>query len=130
LLEVGRVNAPAPPASHFRQLVAGTPSPIGESDPEQYLRRRLRLADRYAAARAVLMASLISLHVVEAVTIEGRMLGFLEAGTLRTANTLRDEQAFVAGLKALAEHFGLFEQRARARLRTSRELALEAEGGN
>lgn|SRR6516165_10357405 len=121
LLEVGRVNAPAPPASHFRQLVAGTPAPLTDPDPDQYLRRRLRLADRYAAARTVLLQlSLLSLHVVEAIAIEGRTLGFLKAGTPRTASSVRDEQAFVAGLKALADHFGLIE-RAKQRIRTTRE---------
>jgi len=123
LLEVGRVNAPAPPASHFRQLVAGTPAPLGDPDPEQYVRRRLRLADRYAAARATLMRlNLLSLHIVESLAIEGLVPGFLKAARPRTASSSRDEQAFVAGLKALADHFGLFEQqRGRPRLRSSRE---------
>ena len=122
LLEVGRVNAPAPPASHFRQLVAGTPAPVSDPDPEQYLRRRLRVADRYGAARACLMqVGLLALHIVEDVAIEGRTLGFLQAGTTRTATTVRDEQAFISGLKALADHFGLFEQRGRERTRSSRE---------
>jgi hypothetical protein len=111
LLEVGRVKAPAPPASFFRQLVAGTPTPPGETDPEEYRRRRLRLADRYSAARAVLQRDLLGLNIVEAVVIEGRMLSFLQAGRTLTARGLEDRDALVTGLKALAEHFDLFDDR-------------------
>jgi hypothetical protein len=118
LLEVGRVNAPAPPASFFRQLVAGTPPPPGETDPEEhrtdpeeYRRKRLRLADRYGAARAVLMRDLFVLNIVEAVVIEGAKPSFLHAGRAVTARGLQDRDDFVAGLKALAEHFGLFDDR-------------------
>jgi hypothetical protein len=111
LLEVGRVGAPAPPASFFRQLVAGTATPPGEADPEEYQRKRLRLADRYSAARAVLMRDLLGLNIVEAVVVEGARPSFLQAGHPLTGRGLVDRDAFVAGLKALAEHFGLFDHR-------------------
>jgi hypothetical protein len=116
LLEVGRVNAPAPPATHFRQLVAGTAAPVGDPDPEEYQRKRLRLADRYGAARALLnKTGLRVLLVVENVVIEGITPAFLRPGHTPTAGSVQDREAFVAGLKALAEHFGLFDPKARNR---------------
>jgi hypothetical protein len=127
LLEVGRVTAPAPPASHFRVFVAGTAAAVDDPDPEQYLRRRLKLADRYAAARACLMQlSLASLLIIENVVIEGITPAFLRAGEARSASSERDAQAFVCGLRALAEHFGLFDRGKSSRIRGERsdELAV------
>jgi hypothetical protein len=77
-----------------------------------------------------MQVGLLSLHVVENVAIEGLVPNFLRPGQPRTAGAVRDEQALVAGLRALADHFGLFEQRAQRRLRSSREEDLAvAEGG-
>jgi len=135
LLEVGRVTAPAPPVSHFRVFVAGTPAAADDPDPEEYLRRRLKLADRHAAARACLMeVGLAALLIVENVVVEGITPIFLRSGALRTAKSQRDEQNFVAGLRALAEHFGLFERergKERGRIRTEcvEELAPLKAGG-
>jgi len=134
LLEVGRITAPAPPASHFRVFVAGTPAAADDPDPEQYLRRRLKLADRHAAARACLMQfGLASLLIVETVVIEGITPSFLRPGEARnTAIARRDQQHFVGGLRALAEHFGLFERgKERGGIRTERfeELAPLKAGG-
>src|SRR6516225_12191925 len=134
LLEVGRVTAPAPPVSHFRVFVAGTPAAADDPDPEQYLRRRLKLADRHAAARACLMQfGLASLLIVETVVIEGITPSFLRPGEARnTAIARRDQQNFVGGLRALAEHFGLFERgKERGGIRTERfeELAPLKAGG-
>jgi len=124
LLEVGRVSAPAPPSSHFRQLVAGTPVPLSAADPDERERRRLRLADRYGEARAVLTrVSLTALLIVENVVIEGIEPSFLRAGQVRTANSIEAQEAFVAGLRALAEHFGLFDKRANDRRKDRRTEA-------
>ena len=122
LLEVGDVKAPAAPASHFRQLVAGTASPPGESDPGKYLLKRQRLADRYGEAREQLTrTSLTALLIVENVVIEGMKPCFLCApGTPLTARSIELQEAFVAGLKALADHFGLFDHRETRRQRAAR----------
>jgi hypothetical protein len=118
LLEVGRVRGPAPPASHFRKLVGETPAPPGETDPAEYLKRRLRQADRFGAARAILYGSKGERQrrgaVVENVVIWGIEPTFLRAGEARNARTVDEQAAFVSGLRALAEHFNLFDP-ARAR---------------
>jgi hypothetical protein len=127
LLEVGRVTSPPPPASHFRALVAGTPAAageFGEADPEEYLRRRLRLADRFAAARADLAkAHRRAPAIVENIVVWGILPNFLDPeqtqahGPVALSRALDDQAVFVAGLKALAEHFGLFDHRHEARRR-------------
>lgn len=111
LLSMGRIHAPAPPASHFRKLVGETPAPPGESDPAEQLKRRLRQADRYAKARAVLSdRGLHAMLVIENIVVEGIEFGFLDRADW-TAHTHADQDAFVSGLRALAEHFDLFDKR-------------------
>jgi len=116
LLEVGRVSAPAPPASNFRKLVGQTPlGSDGQGDPEEYLRRRLRYADRYAAAREALQRSgLDALAIVENLVIDGVTPQFLRPGMVRTDRSVSDHGALVRGLTALANTFGLFDGRRRA----------------
>ena len=115
LLEVGRVAAPAPPASNFRKLVGQTPTPNdGQSDPEEYLQRRLRHADRYAAARAALQREgLDSLAIVENHVLDGFTPQFMRPGVPHTARSISDHSALVRGLTALANIFGLFDRRSR-----------------
>jgi hypothetical protein len=111
------VNAPAPPASHFRELVAGNPAPPGSSDdPEEYERRRLRLADRHGAARTVLMqTSLLALNIVEMVAIDRFMPGFLRAGHTPSVALAQDLAAFIERLRALADLFETVGRRKRRR---------------
>lgn len=130
LLEVGRVNAPAPPATHFRQLVSGTPAGTSQAElvPEEYERRRLRLADRYGQARAELAkARPRAVAIVENVVIWAIEPDFMRLGATPTARSQDDQQIFVAGLKRLAEHFGLFDPRAKTRPRRVYPLAIAAE---
>ncbi len=117
LLEVGRVREPAPPASNFRKLVGETPGPPGDTDPAEYLKRRLRQADRYGAGRAVLYGSKGETQrrgaVVENIVIWAIEPAFLRAGEARTARVVDEQVAFVSGLRALAEHYQLFDRRER-----------------
>ncbi len=118
LLEVGVVRrGPAPPASHFRKLVGETPGPPGETDPAEYLKRRLRHADRFGAGRAVLYGKTGEYQrrgaVVENVVIWAIEPAFLRVGEIRTARVVDEQAAFVSGLRALAEHFELFDRRGR-----------------
>jgi hypothetical protein len=117
LLEVGRVRGPSPPASHFRKLVGETPAPPGETDPAEYLTRRLRQADRFGAGRAALYGRTGEFQrrgaVVENIVIWAIEPTFLRVGEMRTARSVDDQGAFVSGLRALAEHFELFDRRER-----------------
>ncbi len=117
LLELGRVCGPAAPASHFRKLVGETSGPPGEMDPAEYLKRRLRHADRFGASRAVLYGSRGELQrrgaVVENIVIWAIEPAFLRAGEVRSARLVDEQTAFVSGLRALAEHFELFDRRER-----------------
>ncbi len=117
LLELGRVRGPAPPASHFRKLVGETPRPTGETDPAEYLKRRLRHADRFGAARAILYGRTGEYQrrgaVVENVVIWAIEPAFLRTGEVRTARIVDEQIAFVSGLRALAEHYQLFDRRER-----------------
>jgi hypothetical protein len=71
LLENGPIRNPPRTASQFRQWVAENPLPSDDLDPAEYLERRLKLADRYAAAReALLSAGLTALHIVEHMVID------------------------------------------------------------
>ncbi len=119
LLELGRVRGPAPPASHFRKLVGETPGPPGETDPAEYLKRRLRHADRFGASRAVLYGRTGEFQrrgaVVENVVIWAIEPAFLRAGEVRSARVVDEQTAFVSGLRALAEHYELFDRRERDR---------------
>jgi len=75
-------------------------------------------------ARSVLTrVSLTALLIVENVVIEGIEPSFLRAGQVRTANSIEAQEAFVAGLRALAEHFGLFDKRANDRRKDRRTEA-------
>lgn len=112
LLENGPIRSPPRTASQFRQWVPENPVPADDLDPDEDRARRLKYADRYAAARETLLrAGLTSLHIVEHVVIDGIKPYFLRPGAVRTARNLEDEKALLAGLKALADHFGLAGKR-------------------
>jgi len=113
LLETGRVGSPVPPSSFFRKLVAGDPSPVSDLDPEEYQRRRERIADRLGQARSALLRMglthghpLGSILRTEKILTEDFMPGFLGPHGARTATDQVDQATFCDALKALAELFG------------------------
>ncbi len=106
LLEVGRVSAPAPPASHFRSLVASEPNQHEPLSPEDYQERREAVGHRYARAHLVLKADFWVHAVVDGVVILGNASAFLRNGVVLTADDIMRKTALKKGLGWLAQHFG------------------------
>lgn len=106
LLEVGRVSSPAPPASHFRELVASEPSQHESLSPEDYQERREAIGHRYAKALLVLKADFWVHAVVDGVIILGHTSPFLHNGVTLSADDHMRKAALKKGVRLLAEHFG------------------------
>jgi len=114
--EAGPVRRPAPAASQFRKWVAEDPAPIDDSDPKEYESRRTKLIGRYAESREVLLKSgQHCLAVVENVVIDGIEPAFLRSAQPQTDQSAADQIAFSAGLWALADCYGLFDRRVKAK---------------
>ncbi len=114
LLETGRrLGSPAPPSSFFRKLVASDATPSSDLDPEEYQKRRERIADRLGQARSALLRMgithghpLSSILRAETVITDATMPGFLGPHGARSATDQADQAAFCDALKVLSEIFG------------------------
>jgi hypothetical protein len=109
LLQVGRVMRPAPPNSHFEKLIGKTPPPPDHRTPEEIAKYRLSASRRYTAAwQALHNAGLAAKLIVDRVVIDGAQPSWVRSSPQPGTQAELDQQAFVAGLKAIADEFDLF----------------------